>query len=105
MSEILNRRIKQKSGFGSPVNEGILNLLIAADYVRTQQEKLCAAHGITAGQYNVLRILRGAGSEGHPRCEIAGRMVERAPDVTRLVDKLEKEGLVVRERSAEDRRH
>jgi DNA-binding MarR family transcriptional regulator len=104
MSEILKRRIKQKADFGSPVNEGIINLMVAADHVRTIHERTCSEFGITAGQYNVLRILRGAGADGHPRCEIAERMVERAPDVTRLVDRLEKEGLVVRERSDDDKR-
>ena len=105
MGEVLKKRIKQTADFESPVNEAILNLMVAADYVRTIHERTCSDFGITTGQYNVLRILRGAGEEGHPRCEIAERMVERAPDITRLVDRLEKEGFVVRERSGDDRRH
>jgi DNA-binding MarR family transcriptional regulator len=104
MSEILKRRIKQRADFDSPVNEGILNLIVAADHVRSIHERTCSEYGITPAQYNVLRILRGAGADGHPRCEIAERMVERAPDVTRLVDRLEKEGLVIRERSDDDKR-
>lgn len=104
MSEILKKRIKQSADFESPVNEAALNLLVAADYVRSQVESVCSEFGITHGQYNVLRILRGAGREGHPRCEISERMVERAPDVTRIIDRLEKQKLVVRERSSEDRR-
>jgi DNA-binding MarR family transcriptional regulator len=104
MGEVLKKRIKQQADFGSPVNEAILNLLVAADHVRTVHERICSDFGITTGQYNVLRILRGAGCDGHPRCEIAERMVERAPDITRLVDRLEKEGLVSRERSDDDRR-
>lgn len=84
--------------------EAMLNLLIAADAVRVRMEKLCAAHGITQAQYNVLRILRGVHPQGHPRCEIIERLVEHAPDVTRLVDRMEKSGLVERDRSAEDRR-
>ncbi|MBV8202771.1 MAG: MarR family transcriptional regulator, partial [Acidobacteria bacterium] len=60
--------------------------------------------GLSASQYNVLRILRGVHPEGHPRCEIARRMIERAPDVTRLIDRLEKRGWVERDRSPRDRR-
>ena len=48
--------------------------------------------------------MRGAGREGHPRCEIAERMLERAPDVTRIIDRLEKQGLALRSRSSEDKR-
>ena len=82
----------------------MLNLMVAADHIRTRIDHACAEYGITHGQYNVLRILRGVYPEGHPRCEIAARMIERAPDVTRLVDRLETQGLVERDRSAEDRR-
>ncbi|MEQ1764765.1 MAG: MarR family transcriptional regulator [Pyrinomonadaceae bacterium] len=78
---------------------------MAADHAQTQIDRVCMEFDITRGQYNVLRILRGAGKEGHPRYEIAARMVEKAPDVTRLIDRLEKEGLVVRERAADDKRY
>ena len=105
MGEILKRRIKQSVDFKSPIDEAFLNLLVAADYAQTQIDRICAEFDITRGQYNVLRILRGAGKAGHPRYEIAARMVEKAPDVTRLIDRLEKQGLVMRERSAEDKRH
>jgi len=81
----------------------MLNLLVAAEHVRGRFERICADFAITPSQYNVLRILRGAPS-GHPRCEIARRMIDRAPDVTRLVDRLERRGLVERDRSAADRR-
>lgn len=104
MSDALKAKIKQRADFDSPVGEAMLNLMVAADAVRTQLDRLFAAYDITTGQYNVLRILRGAGCEGHPRCEIAARMVERAPDITRLIDRLEKQKLVIRERSDEDRR-
>jgi DNA-binding MarR family transcriptional regulator len=86
------------------MQEALLNLLVTADYLREQMDRACAEHAITPAQYNVLRILRGVHPEGHPRCEIARRMIERAPDVTRLVDRLEKRGLVERDRSAADRR-
>ena len=90
MSNALKAKIKQRADFASPVVEGVLNVMVAADTIRTQMDRVFAAHGITQGQYNVLRILRGAGRAGHARCEIAGRMLEHAPDITRLVDRLEK---------------
>ncbi|HEY0547058.1 MAG TPA: MarR family transcriptional regulator [Pyrinomonadaceae bacterium] len=104
MGDALKKRIKQATDFDSPAEEAVLNLLVAADHVRGRLESACADFGITPGQYNVLRILRGAHPEGHPRCEIAARLIENAPDVTRLVDRLQAQGLVSRDRSAEDRR-
>jgi DNA-binding MarR family transcriptional regulator len=61
-------------------------------------------HDITLQQYNVLRILRGAGEQGLPTLEIGERMIEQAPGVTRLLDRLEAKALVRRERCAQDRR-
>lgn len=74
MSSALKAKIKQQSDFSSPVVEGILNLIVATDAIRTKIDRVFAAHGVTQGQYNVLRILRGAGPDGHPRHEIANRM-------------------------------
>ena len=102
MGEALRRRIESER-IESPVQEALFNLLVAADHVRQGVNRACAPHGLTIGQYNVLRILRGA-PEGHPRSEILRRMLEPAPDVTRLVDRLEARGLVERGRSAKDRR-
>jgi DNA-binding MarR family transcriptional regulator len=67
-------------------------------------EELTEPHGITSAQYNVLRILRGVHPEGHPRREIIRRMIQVAPDVTRLIDRLEKQDLVHRGRSSDDKR-
>jgi len=103
MGDALRNRIKQ-ARFESPWQEAMLNLMVAADHLRSQSSQICEDHGITRGQYNVLRILKGVHPDGHPRCEIASRMVERAPDVTRLVDRLEEQGLVERDRSTKDRR-
>jgi DNA-binding MarR family transcriptional regulator len=103
MGEALKRRIAQTK-FESPIQEATLNLLVAADCLRKQIEAICTPAGISIGQYNVLRILRGAHPDGHSRAEILRRMLERAPDVTRLVDRLEKEGLAERDRSQADRR-
>src|SRR3954447_10460904 len=82
----------------------MLNLFVAVDHLRGKAIEVCSRFGITHGQYNVLRILRGAHPDGHPRCEIAKRMIEKAPDVTRLVDRLEAMSLVERVRSDGDRR-
>lgn len=104
MADLLKQRVKQSAEFESPALEALLNLLIAADHMRRKMEQLCADHGITPTQYNVLRILRGAAPHGLCRSEISERMVERAPDVTRLIDRLEDAGLVVRTTSPNDRR-
>ena len=104
MGEILRKRIKQTK-FDSPVQEALLNLSVAANYIRGELERVLAPHGVTSAQYNVLRILRGVHPDGHPRGEIALRMLDRAPDVTRLIDRLEEKGLVSRDRNSSDRRH
>ena len=104
MGEALKRRIKQTADFANPAQEAMLNLIVAADYVSVRLERACAEFGITRPQYNVLRILRGAHPAGHPRAEIAARLLAKAPDVTRLVDRLQAQGLVERDRVEEDRR-
>ena len=103
MGEALKKRLRMER-FESPVQEAMLNLIVAAAHVRDLVDGALAGHSITNGQYNVLRILRGVHPGGYSRCDIAGRMLERAPDVTRLIDRLEARGLVERARSAEDRR-
>lgn len=81
-----------------------MSLLVTAGHLRHALDEACEAHGVTHDQYNVLRILRGAHPSGHPRHEIADRMIERSPDVTRFLDRLERDGLVERYKSDEDRR-
>jgi DNA-binding MarR family transcriptional regulator len=103
MGDALRQRIRQDR-FESPLQEAVLNLMVAAEHVRDLIERTCTEAGISSSQYNVLRILRGVHPAGHPRCEIAHRMIERAPDVTRLIDRLEKQGLVERDRTERDRR-
>ena len=100
----LQAEIKQTRPFRSSGQEAVVALLRTADVLRRRFAALLAPTEITVQQYNVLRILRGAGAAGLPTLEIAERMVERAPGITRLIDKLEAAGLVARERSAEDRR-
>jgi MarR family transcriptional regulator, organic hydroperoxide resistance regulator len=100
----LQREIKQARPFASLGQEAIVGLLRTADVVRRRLQEIVEPHGITLQQYNVLRILRGAGEEGLPTLEIAARMVERMPGITRLLDRLERVGLVRRERGPGDRR-
>jgi DNA-binding MarR family transcriptional regulator len=78
--------------------ERVASLLLAG------LDAVLRAQNLTAPQYNVLRILRGAGGEGLPCGAVAGRMITRDPDVTRLIDRLEAQRLVARARSVEDRR-
>jgi len=103
VGEVLKRRLKQEK-FNDTLHEAILNILVVAGHIRERLDRYCESYGITPGQYNVLRILRGVYPNGHPRGEIAARMVERAPDVTRLIDRLENQRLVERDRSRKDRR-
>ncbi|HZP23037.1 MAG TPA: MarR family transcriptional regulator [Terriglobales bacterium] len=103
MTEALSRRLKQDE-FASPAQEALLSVLVAAATLNDLMDRVCAEHKITRAQYNVLRILRGAYPNGHPRCEIACRMIDRASDITRLLDRLETRRLVRRRRGSEDQR-
>jgi len=88
-----------------PLEEDIfVSFQRAADWLLQGVERLLKPHGLSPAQYNVLRILRGAGSEGLSCREVAARMVTRDPDMTRLLDRLEKQGLLSRERRKDDRR-
>lgn len=101
---LLEIELHQTRPFRSRVEEGVVGLFRTADVVRRVLGAVVGAQGITLQQYNVLRILRGAGSEGLPTLEIGERMVEQAPGVTRLLDRLEGKGLVRRARCRTDRR-
>ncbi len=103
MGKSLNQWLKLKKG-PEPIHEALLNLYVASHLLKNETEKICSKYGITTGQYNVLRILNGVYPEGHPRCEIITRMIEKASDITRLIDRLEKQNLVERDRTADDRR-
>jgi DNA-binding MarR family transcriptional regulator len=84
--------------------ETTLNIVRTADHLGLLLAGLLKPYALSGTQYNVLRILRGAGAEGASCKEIAGRLVTRDPDVTRLMDRLEKRGLLSRDRAKEDRR-
>lgn len=79
-------------------------LLKAADSLSQEAEQLIKAAGLTSAQYNVLRILRGAEPDGLLCRGISDRMISRDPDITRLLDRMEKNKLITRERQKEDRR-
>jgi DNA-binding MarR family transcriptional regulator len=96
--------IKQSRPFATRAEEAGVALLRTADLVRRNLSAVLAQHDITLQQYNVLRILRGAGETGRTTLDIAGRMIEETPGITRLLDRIEAKGLVGRERCSEDRR-
>lgn len=96
--------IKQRKPFPSIEDEGVVTLLRTADTVRRSLSAVAAPYGITLQQYNVLRILRGAGPEGLPTLDVAERMIEPTPGITRLLERLEAKGLVRRERCPRDHR-
>jgi DNA-binding MarR family transcriptional regulator len=99
----IRERLQQRR-FRTLADEAVVSLLVAADHVSQVAAPLWERHGITADQYNVLRILRGVHPDGHPRNEVARRMIHRAPDVTRMLDRLVRQGLVRRGRNPRDRR-
>ena len=100
----LQKELKQRTPFESRYHEAYVAVLRTADVIRRRVGLVVEPHGITPQQYNVLRILRGAGAAGLPTLEIADRMVEQAPGITRMIDRLEAKMLVGRERGCDDRR-
>ena len=100
----LKAEIRSSGAFASTEEEVSLNILRTAALLEHAVAERLKPHGLTATQYNVLRILRGAGEEGLCRNEVGQRMLKPVPDVTRLLDRLEDSGLVARLRDAEDRR-
>ena len=98
------QEIKQGKPLRQPEEEAFLSLLLTADRLMQGLVATLKPHGLSATQYNVLRILRGSGADGLACGEIAGRMITRDPDITRLLDRLEARGLVARSREKKDRR-
>lgn len=103
-SSRLQHELKQNVPFRSREQEAYLALLRTADALQTSVEAKLNEFGLTGTQYNALRILRGAEPEGLPCSEIGERMITHDPDVTRLLNRLEKRGLVKRARAKADRR-
>jgi DNA-binding MarR family transcriptional regulator len=109
-NEYYDDRMKRKiqpgnnrPGTACPEEAAFLDLLRTTDMLSRELGKVLKAEDLSATQYNVLRILRGA-PEGLPCGEIARRMITRDPDITRLLDRLEKRGLISRSREVRDRR-
>ena len=100
----LQDELRQRKPFGSAAQEAFLSLVRTETALRAGLEQVLGPHGLSLAQYNVLRILRGAGREGVCRNDIRDRLVSRMPDVSRLLDRMEAAGLVRRVRSTEDRR-
>jgi len=99
----LQRELKKKRPFESPEQEAVLNILRTNDQFQNRFGRLFREFGLTPSQYNVLRILRGEGKP-MPCLEIGERMIQVVPAITGLIDRLEKQELVTRERCTEDRR-
>jgi DNA-binding MarR family transcriptional regulator len=103
MSERLGRRLLQ-ARFEGPYHEALLAVLLANAAVEEMLDDAFEGTGMTVPQYNVLRILNGVYPGAHPRGDIARRMVRRAPDLTRMLDRLVRMGLVEREKGDLDHR-
>ena len=96
--------LKQSRPFVSLQQEAFLSILRTASELSHASDKFLREFGISQPQYNVLRILRGAGAEGLCRNEISARMVTATPDMSRLLDRMERSGWITRERDENDRR-
>ena len=100
------RKTSRRSPLPAPSLEesAYVALLRTADRLQARVADWLKPHGLSPTQYNALRILRGAGAEGLPCSQIGERMLTHDPDITRLVDRLQKRRLVVRNRDSRDRR-
>ena len=104
MSPTLKEDLRQTKAFTSLQHEAFLSVLRTSSKLMDALEDLLRPYGISATQYNVLRILRGSGADGLCRNELRDRMLTRMPDMTRLLDRMEETGWVTRTREREDRR-
>ena len=100
----LQDEIRQNAPFRSSGAEVAVGILRTAALLERHYNQIVTKRGITIQQYNVLRILRGAGDRGMPTLVIRDRMIHEAPGITRLIDRLEQSGFVRRERQEADRR-
>jgi DNA-binding MarR family transcriptional regulator len=100
----LEKEIRQTKAIRLLEEEASLNIVRTADVLMAKVTDVLKPYGLSGTQYNVLRILRGAGAAGATCKDVAGRMLTRDPDITRLMDRLEKRGLLTRDRAKEDRR-
>src|SRR5437879_11260622 len=103
MGRGIQAEIKQAKPLSSLEEDALISLQRTADQLQWHASELLKPYGISPTQYNALRILRGAKDEGRSCSEIAERMINRDPDITRLIDRLERRGLVQRAREERDR--
>ena len=104
-SKTLRDELKMTKPFKSVEEEALLSIARTAALIEHAGAEAFKPFNLTITQYNVLRILRGAGTEGLCRNEVGERLVTKVPDVTRLLDRMEAAGLIVRERGDQDRRY
>ena len=104
MVTLLQQELKQRKPFASLRHEVLVSLARTSALLTHALDHALKTHGITPTQYNVLRILRGAGTNGLCRYEIAERLITPVPDVSRLLDRMTAAGLLTRERDLVDRR-
>jgi DNA-binding MarR family transcriptional regulator len=104
MATLIRKPSAKTRRFDSLEQEAFLNLWRTYDRLRALEDELFAAYDLTPQQYNTLRLLRSAHPQKIRTLDLAGRLVSRAPDITRLLDKLEARGLIARERPADNRR-
>lgn len=100
----LQDELQQSKPFASRQEEAMLALMKTADIVRRRIAAILEPFGVTLQQYNVLRILRGAGPKGLPTLSIGQRLIEETPGITRLLDRMQARGWVTRKRCDKDRR-
>jgi DNA-binding MarR family transcriptional regulator len=103
-SSRLQQELMQTRPFSSPLEECFLSVVKTADVLLRMLDRRLQPYDLSHQQYNVLRILRGAGPDGIPTLAIAGRLIESTPGMTRLLDRMEKKGLARRQRCPHDRR-
>ena len=96
--------IRQNKPFELLEEEAVLNIARTAEVLRQRLTEFLREYQLSETQYNVLRILRGAGDQGATCTQVSERMINHDPDITRLLDRMEARGLIRRERSKEDRR-
>jgi DNA-binding MarR family transcriptional regulator len=104
MTTVIPRPARAGRRFDSLEQEAFLSLWRTYDRLRALEDELFAAHELTPQQYNVLRLLRSLHPETLRTLDLAARLVSRAPDITRMLDKLEQRGLIERDRPADNRR-
>jgi DNA-binding MarR family transcriptional regulator len=100
----LKEELKTNLDFASLEQEAFLSVLVTSDRINRQHAEFMTRYGVSPKQYNILRILRGADKAGLPVMEIGRRMIEKSPDISRIINRLIDTGLASRRRQKSDRR-